>query len=267
MAIPDILTAALLGVVEGITEFLPISSTGHLILLVDLLGFKGPPGRVFEVVIQLGAILGVCWVYRERLVHLIYNPTSQGSMRLLMIIGIGFLPSAAIGFLAHGFIKSVLFSPLIVSFSLVAGGVAIIFIERLGLKSHVHHMERITAAQALKIGLCQALAMIPGTSRSGATIMGGLVFGLDRRTAAEFSFLLAIPTMFAASGYDLYRNVGHLNGEDAALLVVGFGTALVSSVLSVGWLVSFVSRHQFTPFGWYRIILGIGMAALLLTAG
>lgn len=267
MSVLGVLTAALLGIVEGITEFLPISSTGHLILLVDLLGFKGPPGRIFEVVIQLGAILGVCWVYRDRLLHLVGNPMSQGNMRLGMIIVIGFLPSAVVGFLAHGFIKSVLFSPLIVSVSLVAGGIAIILIERLGLKSDVTTMEGITSNQALTIGLCQALAMIPGTSRSGATIMGGLIFGLDRKTAAEFSFLLAIPTMFAASSYDLYRNVGRLNGDDVVSLVVGFCAAFVSSILSVSWLVSFVSRHQFTPFGWYRIVLGIGMAAWLLAAG
>ena len=144
----------MLGVVEGITEFLPISSTGHLILIVDLLGFKGPPGRVFEVVIQFGAILGVCWVYRERLAHLIGDPAARRNMRLWMILGIGFIPSALIGFLAHGFIKSVLYSPLIVSFSLVAGSLAIIVIERLSLQSHVTSLESVTPAQAVKIGLC-----------------------------------------------------------------------------------------------------------------
>ena len=264
MTISDILTAALLGVVEGITEFLPVSSTGHLILLVDLLGFNGPPGRVFEVVIQFGAILGVCWVYKDRLLPLIANPAALGNRRLWVVLGVGFLPAALIGFLAHGFIKSVLFNPLVVSGSLVAGGIAIIVIERLALRSHVASIDEITPAQAVKIGLCQALAMIPGTSRSGATIMGGLIFGLDRRTAAEFSFLLAIPTMFAASGYDLYRSWGNLDGDGAVLLAVGFAAAFASAILSVRWLVSFLSRHSFTLFGWYRIVVGVLMALWLL---
>lgn len=265
MAISEMMTAILLGVVEGITEFLPISSTGHLILLVDLLGFKGPPGRIFEVVIQFGAILGVCWVYKDRLLPLIANPAAPGNRHLWVILGIGLLPAALIGLFAHGFIKSVLFDPLVVSGSLVAGGIAIIVIERLALRSTISSIDQITPAQAVKIGLCQALAMIPGTSRSGATIMGGLLFGLDRRTAAELSFLLAIPTMFAASAYDLYRSSGNLDRDGAALLAVGFVSAFASAILSVRWLVAFVSRHSFTPFGWYRIVVGALMALWLLS--
>ncbi len=255
--------AILLGVVEGITEFLPISSTGHLILLVDLLGFRGPPGRVFEVVIQFGAILGVCWVYRHRLSALAANPAARSSQHLVIVLLLGFLPAAALGFLLHGFIKAVLFNPLTVSIALVVGGVVIIAIERLVRIERVTSMESITPSLALKIGLFQAVAMIPGMSRSGATIMGGRLLGLSRGAAAEFSFLLAIPTMLAASSYDLYKNAEQIRGEGALLLALGFFSALVTAVLSVRWLIALVSKRSFECFGWYRIALGGLMLVLL----
>lgn len=263
MALYDFGVAALLGIVEGITEFLPISSTGHLILLVDILGFQGPPGRVFEVVIQFGAILGVCWVYRERLLKLAANPFTASNRHLLVLLMLGFFPAAIIGFLAHGFIKSTLFNPWVVSIALVVGGVAIIAIERFLAEDRIRNLDDVPRSVGLQIGFCQALAMIPGTSRSAATIMGARVLGLSRGAAAEFSFLLAIPTMLAASSYDLYKNASQIDGHGLALLAVGFACALVTAVLTVRWLVGFVSSHTFSGFGWYRIGLGCLMLVLL----
>lgn len=265
MALYDFWAAALLGIVEGITEFLPISSTGHLILLVDLLGFKGPPGRVFEVVIQFGAILGVCWVYRERLLKLAANPFAESSRHLLLLLFLGFIPSAIIGLVAHDFIKNVLFNPWTVSVALIVGGIVIIAIERLLASPHFSRLEEVPRSVALQIGFCQALAMIPGTSRSAATIMGARVLGLSRGIAAELSFLLAIPTMLAASGYDLYKNAAEIDGQGVSLLAVGFLAALVTAVLTVRWLIGFVSSHSFAAFGWYRIVVG-GLMLLLLRA-
>ena len=248
--------AALIGIVEGVTEFLPISSTGHLILLVDILGFKGPPGRVFEVVIQFGAILGVCWVYRDRLLNVAARPTSPSSLHMAGVLLLGFLPAAIIGFLAHDLIKAVLFNSVVVSIALILGGAAIIAIERSFRKDTIKTFDGIPPLKAIQVGLFQALAMIPGTSRSGATIMGGRLLGLSRGAAAEFSFLLAIPTMLAASGYDLYKNAGEIDAAGLILLAVGFLSALITAVATVRWLISFVSSHSFEGFGWYRIAFG-----------
>lgn len=264
MTIADYGTAALLGAVEGITEFLPVSSTGHLIFLIDLLGFRGPPGRVFEVVIQLGAIIGVCWVYRERLLRLSADPLSQASRHLLLLLLLGFLPAAAIGFVGHDFIKSVLFSPWVVSVALVVGGIAIILLEKFLPIEQPQTLDGMPATKALQVGFFQALAMIPGTSRSAATIMGGRMLGLSRGVAAEFSFLLAIPTMLAASGYDLIKNAAQIDAEGAGLLATGFVIALLTAVASVRWLVGFVSNHSFAGFGWYRVVLGSCMVLILL---
>jgi undecaprenyl-diphosphatase len=250
------LSAALLGVVEGITEFLPISSTGHLILLVDALGFREPPGRVFEVVIQFGAILGVCWVYRERLKEMLLYPLQASNRKLIVNLFIAFLPAAVIGFLAHSFIKGYLFNSVVVSIALVVGGIAIIVIERSVGPGPVRDLDNVPAKRAFLIGLFQTAAMVPGTSRSAATIMGGRILGLSRGVAAEFSFLLAIPTMLAASGYDLYKNAATLDFQGSATLIIGFGCALVTAILTVRWLVAFVSRHSFEAFGYYRIALG-----------
>jgi undecaprenyl-diphosphatase len=259
----NITMAALIGIVEGVTEFLPISSTGHLILLVDILGFRGPPGRVFEVVIQFGAILGVCWVYRERLMNVISRPISSSSLHMAGVLLLGFLPAAVIGFLAHDFIKAALFNSLVVSFALILGGVAIIAIERSPRKDVVLSFDGIPPLKALQVGFFQALAMIPGTSRSGATIMGGRLLGLSRGAAAEFSFLLAIPTMLAASGYDLYKNAGEIDAAGLIVLAVGFLSALITAVVTVKWLIGFVSSHSFEGFGWYRIAFGTLMLILM----
>jgi undecaprenyl-diphosphatase len=260
-----ILGAILLGVVEGATEFVPVSSTGHLILLVDLLGFQGPPGRVFEVVIQLGAILAVCWLYRGKLIGtLIGLPTEPEARRFTLAVLIAFLPAAVVGALLHGFIKETLFDPRVVSVALVLGGIAILVVERLPLRHRIREVDAIGLRTALAIGCCQLLALVPGVSRSGATILGGLLCGLDRRTATEFSFFLAIPTMFGATAYDLYKNRDALSSDGAVVIAIGFGAAFVTALLVVRAVVGFVGRHGFAPFAWYRIALGSAMLLLLL---
>jgi undecaprenyl-diphosphatase len=260
----SLLIAALLGVVEGLTEFIPVSSTGHLILLVDLLGFRGPPGHVFEISIQLGAILAICWLYRERLQRVVVGLfTDTEAQRFATNVLVGFLPAMMIGAVAHGFIKSVLFSPWVVAIALVLGGFAILVIERAHPPAHVRHINAMTPGLAFRIGLCQTVAMIPGVSRSGATIMGALLLGVGREAATEFSFFLAIPTMFAATVYDTYKNWSALSLNDAPLVAVGFVCAFLSALLVVRTLIGFVSRNGFAPFAWYRIALGLIMATVL----
>lgn len=258
------LNAVLLGLVEGLTEFLPVSSTGHLILLVDLIGFQGPPGRVFEVAIQLGAILAICVVYFRRLWDVAINlGRDPRAMRFVVAILLAFLPAAVIGVFAHKFIKEMLFNPTVVSVALVVGGVAILVIERFLPTPRYHEVERFPATLALKIGFFQCIAMIPGVSRSGATILGALLMRVDRRTAAEFSFFLAIPTMLGATAYDLYKNWSSMTVDDGALIAVGFVVAFFAAALVVRTLVDFVGRYGFSPFGWYRIALGSAMLAWL----
>jgi undecaprenyl-diphosphatase len=259
-----LLGALLLGVVEGLTEFIPVSSTGHLILVVDLIGFRGPPGKVFEVVIQLGAIFAVCWAYRHRFLRVASGLLSDpDQVRFARNILLGFIPAMVIGAFAHGFIKSVLFSPWVVVTTLVLGGFAILLIERIHPDPRHHGVERIPAATALQIGLCQAVAMIPGVSRSGATIMGGLLLGVDRRTATEFSFFLAVPTMLAATVYDTYKNWAVMSGDNVAVIAVGFVAAFLAALFVVRRVLEFVSERGFAPFAWYRIVVGVVMAAFL----
>jgi undecaprenyl-diphosphatase len=249
-------TALLLGLVEGITEFLPISSTGHLILLTNFLGFPDK-GGVFAVAIQLGAILAICVAYWGRLWGVLVGlPTRREARGFVYLLLAAFLPAAVIGVLAHDFIKTVLFSPTVVAWALVAGGIAILVIERVKPAPRIHTVEGFSYATALKVGLCQVVAMIPGVSRSGATIMGALLLGVDRRAAAEFSFFLAIPTMAAATLYDLYKSRDLLGVEDMTLIGVGFAAAFVAALVVVKALVAFLARHGFTPFAWYRIALG-----------
>jgi undecaprenyl-diphosphatase len=268
-AIPDLspyLTAVLLGLVEGLTEFIPVSSTGHLILLVDLLGFQGPPGKVFEIAIQFGAILAICVLYFRRFARVaagLFSDTE--AQRFATNIAVGFLPAMVIGALAHGFIKSVLFSPWVVSTMLVVGGFAIFAIERWHRQPQVHHVNAFTPGLALRIGLCQTVAMIPGVSRSGATIMGAMMLGVGRVAATEFSFFLAVPTMLAATVYDLYKNWQHLSIDDGWLIATGFVSAFVAAMVVVRTLIAFVSRNGFAPFALYRIVIGLAMGALLLS--
>jgi undecaprenyl-diphosphatase len=261
------LTALFLGILEGLTEFIPVSSTGHLILAVDLLGFEGPPGKVFEIFIQLGAILAVMFAYRRRVWNIATNVWSQPlEQRFVANILLAFLPAAIIGLLAHGFIKSVLFNPLSVSVALVLGGVAMLIIEKKKPDATIITAEAMDWKTALKIGLFQCMAMIPGVSRAGATIMGALLCRVERTVAAEFSFFLAIPTMLAATAYDLYKNRAMLDGNDATLLAIGFVAAFATALLVVRGLVAFVSKRGFAPFAYYRIALGSLMLVLLLAA-
>lgn len=254
-----------LGVIEGMTEFIPVSSTGHLILFGDILGFQGPPGKAFEITIQLGAILAVCWLYRKKLASTATGML-HGEARDWRFAGgviLAFLPAMVFGALFHQFIKAVLFNPVNVSVMLIIGGIAILLIERFKPPASHHTLDSLTLPLCLKIGFCQCLALIPGTSRSGATIMGALLLRLDRKTAAEFSFFLAIPTMFAATVFDLYQNWNVLNAEGAQLIVVGFVTAFVSALAVVRAVVAYIARFSFAPFAWYRIALGSVMLYLL----
>jgi undecaprenyl-diphosphatase len=250
-------SAIILGVVEGVTEFLPISSTGHLILIGELLNFQGPQGKLFEIVIQLGAILAVCWAYRERLIEAAAGLASEPEARHFFAnIAVAFVPSAIAGMLFYKFIKEVLFSPWVVAVSLVVGGFLILLIERVRPRPRVHAVETMSLGTALAIGCCQILAMIPGVSRAGATIMGALMLRVDRPAATEFSFFLAIPTMLAAAVYDLYKNRAILSFDGAVIIAVGFVVAFVAALFVVRWLVGFVSEHGFGVFAWYRIVIG-----------
>jgi len=252
------LKALILGVVEGLTEFLPISSTGHLILVSDLLDFNDEKGKVFTIVIQLGAILAVCWEYRVKIGNVVSDIGSrQDANRFVLNLFIAFLPAAILGLLFIKTIKQYLFHPVPVATAFIVGGILILWAER---RKHVVDVERVEDMDwkhALKVGLMQCLALIPGTSRSGATIIGGLFFGLSRKAATEFSFFLAIPVMFAATFYDLYKNRDILHFGDAGVFAIGFIASFVSALLAVRGLLRFSSHHDFTVFAWDRIAFGI----------
>ena len=252
-----LLQALILGLVEGVTEFLPISSTGHLILAGQLLGFNGEKAKVFMIAIQLAAIFAVVWEYRARLGHVVMTLNSEpASQRLAVNLMAGFLPAAVLGFLFYKEIKGYLFNPIVVASALVIGGVLILWAERRKHVISTETLDDLNWRRALVVGFAQALAMIPGTSRSGATIIGGLFLGLSRKTAAEFSFFLAIPTMFAATAYDLYKNWRLFDVHDVPLFAVGGIAAFVSALIAVRTLIKFVSRHDYTLFAWYRIVFG-----------
>ncbi|HEU5171662.1 MAG TPA: undecaprenyl-diphosphate phosphatase [Gemmatimonadales bacterium] len=253
--------AAILGVVEGATEFVPVSSTGHLIIAADWLGFEGERAKVFEIFIQLGAILAVVWLYRARLTRLLTAAGDPGSQRLLGGLFVAFLPAAAVGLLAHEAIKRHLFNPATVAAALVAGGVAILAIERWRPRARIAAVDAVPLATALGIGLAQVLSLVPGTSRSGATIMGAYCLGLSRVAATEFSFFLAIPTMIAACSYDLLKSLGTLSAADVPLFAVGFLVSFASALIVVRAFVSFVSRRDFVPFAYYRIGFGLALLA------
>lgn len=258
--------AVLIGIVEGVTEFLPVSSTGHIILAEQLLGFEGPPGKVFEIVIQLGAILAVCVLYRAKIWQTAIGVMQREprATRFAAAVLIAFLPAAIVGVVAHKYIKALLDSPVVIAVALILGGFAILAIERFVERPRVKSVDDIDSKTALVVGLCQCLAMIPGVSRSGATIMGARVFRVDRPTAAEFSFFLAIPTMLGAAAYDLYKNWSTLDWHGSGLIALGFVVAFVSAWIVVGAFVRFISRHGFGVFAWYRIAIGFVALALLL---
>lgn len=252
--------AFILGIVEGVTEFLPISSTGHLIIVGDYLSFNDDKGKIFEIVIQLGAILAVCFEFRQRLINTVTHITKEASsQQFVMNLMISFMPAALLGLLFHEHIKTYLFSPITVAVALIVGGFAILIIEKYTTHSVTQPIEAITKIQALKIGLAQSLALVPGVSRSGATILGGMVFGLNRQTATEFSFFLAIPIMFAATGYDLLKSWQLLTMADLPLFTVGFITAFLSALLVIRVLIKYVANHDFTAFAWYRIVFGVAV--------
>lgn len=260
-----LLAPVILGVVEGLTEFLPVSSTGHLILTEKLIGYDGRQAGIVDVVIQVGAILAICWLYRARLWRVAAGLGSDRDARhFARNVLIAVLPSVVVGALAHDFIKAVLFSPLVVAISLIAGGIAILLIERAAAgRAAKTAVERLAPSLALGVGLCQLLSLIPGVSRSGSTIMGGVALGIDRKTATEFSFFLAIPTMFGAAALDLFKNRASITSSDVTAIAVGMAVSFVVAMLVVKWLVHFVGRRGFTMFGWYRIAAGLAVLALL----
>jgi undecaprenyl-diphosphatase len=257
MDLPLYAKAILLGLLEGATEFLPISSTGHLIIASDLLGFTGEQAKTFDIFIQLGAICAIVWHYRQRIFHLVGTlPSNPKAWRFVTNILIGFLPAALIGLVLHKTIKAYLFNPITVASALVVGGLVILLIEWKQRRVQIHEVDEIRWLDALKVGFAQSFALFPGVSRAGATIMGGLLSGLSRPVATEFSFFLAIPTMFAATFYDLYKNRDILSSGDIELLGIGFLSAFFSAWLIIRVLLAFVARHDFKPFAWYRIMLG-----------
>lgn len=256
-----ILTPTVLGVLEGLTEFLPVSSTGHLIIAGDLLGFTGEKANSFKIVIQLGAILAICWHYRKKIADVLFGLRREPvARRFAANIIIAFIPAMILGALLHGVIKSYLFHSFNVALALILGGIAILFIERRLYHPHIETVDDMGWKDALKVGLAQSVALIPGVSRAGATIMGGLVFGLSRKAATEFSFFLAIPTMFAATTYDLVNNWALFKPEDVTLFGIGFVSAFLTALGTVKVFLRYIANHDFRVFAWYRI----GFGALVL---
>jgi undecaprenyl-diphosphatase len=265
MDLPLLLKALILGLVEGFTEFLPVSSTGHLILVGDLLDFNDEKGKMFEVVIQFGAILAVCWEYRARLgaVAAGLRAGKEDARRFILNLLIAFMPAAVLGLLFATKIKLYLFKPVPVALAFIVGGLLILWAERRKHVVRIQEVDEMTWRDALKIGLAQSLALIPGTSRSGATIIGGLFFGMSRKAATEFSFFLAIPTLFAASAYELVKYRHLPSTDDLGMFAVGGVASFVSAFIAVRGLLRYISRHDFAAFAWYRIGFGI---IVLLTA-
>jgi len=251
--------ALILGIVEGLTEFLPISSTGHLILVGDLLGFNDERGKVFEIVIQFAAILAVCWEYRTKLISVVSGlvQKQEAAQRFLLNLLIAFLPAAFLGLLFASKIKQHLFAPVPVALAFIVGGLIILWAEKRDHKIDVETVDDMRWKDALKVGCAQTLALIPGTSRSGATIIGGLLFGLSRKAATEFSFFLAIPTLTAATLYEVVKYRSLFHALDWWLFAVGGAASFVSAFLCVRWLLRFISRHDFSAFAWYRIVFGL----------
>ncbi|UCD69601.1 MAG: undecaprenyl-diphosphate phosphatase [Betaproteobacteria bacterium] len=253
----DLIKAYLLGLIEGLTEFIPVSSTGHLIVFSSLFDFTGDRAKVFTIAIQFGAILAVCWAQRQKLVAVTLGLFSdETSRRFVKNLLIAFMPAVVIGLLFHRAIKTYLFSPVTVASALIIGGLLILWIESRQRQPRIDDIDQLDWKDALKVGIAQTLAMFPGVSRSGATIMGAMVLGLSRQSATRFSFFLAIPTMFAATVYDVYRNWNLLARADLPLFAIGFIGAFLAALLTVRALLAYVARHSFRPFAWYRIAFG-----------
>jgi undecaprenyl-diphosphatase len=258
----NLLVAAILGVVEGLTEFLPVSSTGHLIVVGSLLHYTGEKAKLFEIVIQAGAILAVCWEYRAKLIAVAAGVfRDRSAQRFVVNLLLAFLPAAILGLAFGSAIKARLFAPVPVAAAFIVGAFVIFWVERRQRRNpreaRIDEIDDMRWSDALKVGVAQAFALIPGTSRSGATIIGGMLFGLSRRAATEFSFFLAIPTLFAATGYEFVRNRHLLAASDLSMVGVGFVTAFVSAFLVVRALLRYVAHHDFVPFAWYRIAFGL----------
>jgi undecaprenyl-diphosphatase len=255
MADTALIYALILGVVEGITEFLPISSTGHLIVAADLIGATGERWNVFNIAIQTGAMLAVVWEYRARFFKV--------DVTLYRNLIVAFMPAAVLGLLFSRYIKSYLFHAVPVALAFIIGGFVILWVERKPRPARVETAEAMTWVDALKVGIAQCFALIPGTSRSGATIIGGMLFGLSRKAATEFSFFLAVPTLVAAGAYDLWKNRALFSADDIGMFSVGFIAAFISAFVVIRWLIRYVATHDFKPFAWYRIVFG---AVVLATA-
>ena len=249
----ELLQALILGVVEGLTEFLPVSSTGHLILAGELIGATSERWDVFKIVIQTGAMLAVVWEYRARFFRV--------DVRLYRNLVVAFIPAAVLGLLFSKAIKTHLFHAVPVALAFIIGGVIILAVERRTPRVRVENAQDMTWLDALKVGIAQCFALIPGTSRSGATIIGGMLFGLSRRAATEFSFFLAVPTLVAAGGYDFLKNRALFSASDAGIFTVGSVAAFISAFVVVRWLIRYVSTHDFKPFAWYRIAFGLMVLA------
>jgi undecaprenyl-diphosphatase len=262
---PDLIKATVLGIVEGLTEFLPVSSTGHLLLIEHFFGFGDDNfGKSFVVLIQLGAILAILSVYFVRLwVIAIGMFTDSAKFRFVVGVLIAFLPAAVVGALAYGFIKGVLFNAWVICITLIVGGAALLWVDGMELRPRYHDATRFSLGMYLLIGICQCMAMIPGVSRSGATIVSAMLLGADKRSAAEFSFFLAIPTMAGAFTYDLYKNHKLMTFDNSVLVAVGFITSFIAGLIVVKTFLTFVSRHGFALFAWWRVLVGsLGLIGL-----
>jgi undecaprenyl-diphosphatase len=255
-----------IGIVEGLTEFLPVSSTGHIILAEQILHFEGPAGKVFEIVIQLGAILAVCVLYRTKILATVRGVLARDKVatKFATAVIVAFLPAAVIGVALHKYIKALLDKPIVVAVAFIVGGIAILVIEKLAQRPRIKSVDDMDWKTALFIGICQCLAMVPGVSRSGATIMAARAFRVDRATAAEFSFFLAIPTMLGATVYDLMKNWSTLDWQGSGLILLGMFVAFLTALVVVQAFVAFISRHGFGIFAWYRIAMGALALVILL---
>ncbi|HEX7763203.1 MAG TPA: undecaprenyl-diphosphate phosphatase [Cellvibrio sp.] len=262
-----LIKAVVMGIVEGITELLPISSTGHLILAADLMNFLEDEKRtLFEIFIQMGAMLAIVWEYRRKIFGSLFGAVRPGVERNLFInVALAFFPAALIGFLLSDFIMTYLFSPYVVAGGFIVGGFVIIWVEKYAYAPRIQEMDDLSYSDALKVGLCQCLALIPGTSRSGATIIGGMYFGLSRKASTEFSFFLAIPMISAASLYSLWGARHQLAWSDAGVLAVGFVTAFIATFVVMRALLKFISKHTYIAFAWYRIAFGLVVLATAYT--
>ena len=257
LELPIFFKAILLGIIEGLTEFIPVSSTAHLIIFSQILSFDSIRNNVFEIAIQIGGISAIAVIYFKKLNNVLIKFYEKNNQKFVDNLALAFIPAVAIGLFAHDFIKKYLFSNLIIAFSLIIGGVVIILVEKFHKKFTVKKIEDIEKPTALAIGFFQCLAMIPGVSRSGATIMGAMLFGVERKVATEFSFFLAIPTIGSACLYDIYKNFSILSFDDFELILTGIFASFISSLIVIKWLLKFIGTHSFTSFGYYRIAIGI----------